>query len=83
MNATQTGPTLLVNGDPHPLPREGTTLAQFLETMDIDAQTPQSKGRLSGIAVAVNDEVVRRQAWEATPIREGDRIEIVTAKQGG
>ncbi len=37
----------------------------------------------SGIAVALNDEVVRRGAWGETPVGEGDRVEIVGAVQGG
>lgn len=37
----------------------------------------------SGIAVAVNDEVVPRHAWRATPVTSGARIEILTAVQGG
>jgi sulfur carrier protein len=37
----------------------------------------------SGIAVAVNGEVVPRGGWPATPVGEGDQIEIVTAVQGG
>ena len=76
MNATQTASTLFVNGEPQPLSSPGITLEQFLKTMEVDAQT-------SGIAVAVNDEVVRKQAWEATVLEAGDRIEVVTAKQGG
>ena len=76
MSSVQTSPTVLVNGEVHPLPHEGITLAQFLETMDVDAPT-------SGVAVAVNDEVVRRQAWGERALHEGDRVEIVTAKQGG
>ena len=36
-----------------------------------------------GVAVAVNDEVVPRVAWPRHPIADGDRIEIVTARQGG
>jgi sulfur carrier protein len=36
-----------------------------------------------GIAVAVNGEVVPRAAWDVTPLRSGDRIEIVRARQGG
>ncbi|GII90243.1 sulfur carrier protein ThiS [Sinosporangium siamense] len=37
----------------------------------------------SGIAVAVNDEVIRRSAWEATELTEQDKIEVLTAVQGG
>jgi len=36
-----------------------------------------------GLAVAVNGEVVPRYRWPATPLSEGDSIEILTAVQGG
>ena len=36
-----------------------------------------------GIAVAVNSEVVPRHRWPATPLNDGDTIEILTAVQGG
>jgi len=41
---------------------------------------PEKSG---GIAVAVNDRVVRRDDWEGTEVADGDRVEIVTARQGG
>jgi sulfur carrier protein len=34
-------------------------------------------------AVAVNAAVVPRSTWAATPLAEGDRIELLTAAQGG
>jgi sulfur carrier protein len=37
----------------------------------------------SGTAVAMNDAVVPRTRWAETPVAEGDRIEIITAAQGG
>lgn len=37
----------------------------------------------SGVAAAVNDEVVSRPAWNSTPVAEGDRVEVLTAVQGG
>jgi sulfur carrier protein len=40
------------------------------------------RGR-SGIAVAVNDEVVPRSRWPAVALADGDRVEILTAAQGG
>ena len=40
------------------------------------------KGR-KGVAVAVNDEVVPRSRWDATALRDHDRVEILTASQGG
>lgn len=36
-----------------------------------------------GIAVAVNDEVVRRAAWADTALAAGDRVDVLTAVQGG
>jgi sulfur carrier protein len=36
-----------------------------------------------GVAVAVDGEVVPRSAWDATRLREGARVEVVTAVQGG
>lgn len=37
----------------------------------------------AGVAVAVNQAVVTRGEWERTPLAEGDRVEILTAVQGG
>ncbi|GGQ66436.1 sulfur carrier protein ThiS [Couchioplanes azureus] len=36
-----------------------------------------------GVAVAVNGEVVPRSAWPAARLSEGDRVEVLTAAQGG
>jgi len=52
------------------------TLAALLEEKAVDVAQ-------RGIAVAVNGEVVPRAAWTATPLRSGDRVEIVRARQGG
>jgi sulfur carrier protein len=52
------------------------TLAGLLEEKAVDVAQ-------RGIAVAVNGEVVPRAAWANTPLRPGDRIEIVRARQGG
>jgi sulfur carrier protein len=38
---------------------------------------------VKGVAVAVNGEVVPRSAWEDTVLADGDRVEILTAAQGG
>jgi len=37
----------------------------------------------AGVAAAVNDEVVRRAAWDSTLLAEGDQVEVLTAVQGG
>jgi len=64
---------ILVNGRAHGV-AAGSTVDQV-----VAAVTDQE----SGIAVAVNGEVVPRRGWPATPVAEGDQIEIVTAVQGG
>ncbi|WP_018263149.1 sulfur carrier protein ThiS [Methylobacterium sp. WSM2598] len=47
------------------------------ETAALDLAGPQ------GFAIALNGAVVRRPDWAATALREGDRVEIVRAMQGG
>jgi sulfur carrier protein len=37
----------------------------------------------SGVAAAVNGEVVRRSAWDCTNLADGDQVEVLTAVQGG
>ncbi|WP_428986131.1 sulfur carrier protein ThiS [Streptomyces pyxinae] len=37
----------------------------------------------SGVAAAVNETVVPRGQWAGTRLGEGDRIEVLTAVQGG
>ncbi|MCX2179359.1 sulfur carrier protein ThiS [Streptomyces sp. SKN60] len=37
----------------------------------------------SGVAAAVNETVVPRSQWAATPLADGDRVEVLTAVQGG
>ncbi|HEY3562402.1 MAG TPA: sulfur carrier protein ThiS [Kribbella sp.] len=39
--------------------------------------------RSTGIAVAVNQNVLTRDEWARTSIKAGDRVEIVSATQGG
>jgi sulfur carrier protein len=64
---------LTVNGEPREVPA-GTTLDQVVATVT-------SLG--AGVAAAVNGEVVPRRSWPATPVGDGDRLEVVTAVQGG
>jgi sulfur carrier protein len=52
---------------------EGTTVAGLDEI----------RGRPDGVAVAVNATVVRRTGWDTTVLHEGDRIDVLTAAQGG
>ncbi|MGV0335889.1 sulfur carrier protein ThiS [uncultured Corynebacterium sp.] len=36
-----------------------------------------------GYAIAINDEIVPKSTWQTATISDGDRIELLTAVQGG
>jgi sulfur carrier protein len=42
-----------------------------------------AEGETRGVAVAVDGEVVPRGAWERTTLRDGQKVEVVGAIQGG
>ena len=50
-------------------------------TVDDVAATVIERPR--GVAVAVNGEVVPRSVWGTTSLCEDDRVEVITASQGG
>jgi sulfur carrier protein len=62
-----------LNGEPREL-AEGAGLAEAV------AELTQAT---AGVAAAVNGAVVPRGSWAATPLRDGDQVEVVTAVQGG
>ncbi|MFB7270152.1 sulfur carrier protein ThiS [Streptomyces sp. NPDC056244] len=62
-----------VNGEARDL-APGTTLDVL-----VAALTPAP----SGVAAAVNETVVPRGRWAGTVLGEGDRVEVLTAVQGG
>jgi sulfur carrier protein len=62
-----------VNGEAEEV-GEGTTVADLVA---------RHRSSPRGVAVARNEEVVPRSRWEATPVTDGDRFEILTAAQGG
>ncbi|MEU0341439.1 sulfur carrier protein ThiS [Streptomyces bobili] len=37
----------------------------------------------SGVAAALNETVVPRAQWSATALSDGDRVEVLSAVQGG
>jgi sulfur carrier protein len=49
----------------------------------VDQVVATVTGQPSGVAAAVNGEVVPRRAWPGTPLQDGDQVEVVTAVQGG
>ncbi|MFI6579076.1 sulfur carrier protein ThiS [Nocardiopsis sp. NPDC050513] len=69
---------LIINGDRREV-AEDTTVAAVVR----DLTAPDGGEAPGGIAVAVNDEVVRRTAWAHTPLGAGDRVDVLTAVQGG
>lgn len=60
---------------------ERVELAAGASVADAVAHARADESR--GVAVAVDGEVVPRSAWEGTPLREGQRVEVVGAIQGG
>ncbi|MFF7853763.1 sulfur carrier protein ThiS [Streptomyces sp. NPDC007904] len=62
-----------VNGEPRRID-PGTAL---------DAVVRSLTAAPSGVAAALNETVVPRAQWPATALSEGDRVEVLTAVQGG
>ena len=62
-----------LNGEPRELP-DGSTIAQAVAVLTAAA---------TGVAAAVNGNVVPRGSWTVTLLRDGDQVEVVTAVQGG
>jgi len=65
---------IYVNGEP--LERDGATIAELLADLGVEA-------RARGVAVAVDGEVVPRAEWDDRRINEGERVEALSAMQGG
>jgi sulfur carrier protein len=64
---------IVINGQQHPVADE----------ISLDSAVSLITAAVSGVAAAVNGEVVRRAAWESTRLAAGDQVEVVTAVQGG
>ena len=62
-----------LNGEPRELPDDATVARAIAELTSAS----------TGIAAAVNGDVVPRGSWTATLLRDGDQVEVVTAVQGG
>ncbi len=63
---------IVVNGES--LRARASDLAALLVELDYEPAL---------VATAVNEIFVRAKEREATPLREGDRVEILTPRQGG
>ena len=67
--------TITVNGQERPA-TAGLLLGALVEDV---CGGPTERG----VAVAVNGSVVPRSSWTGTALSAGDRVEILTAAQGG
>jgi sulfur carrier protein len=65
---------IFVNGEPRP--RAGATIAELLADLGVE-------DRARGVAVAVDGEVVPRAEWGERRVTEGERVEALSAMQGG
>lgn len=72
MSATGTL-SILVNGERRQI-APGTALDTLVRTLTASP---------SGVAAALNETVVPRARWTSTALCEGDRVEVLTAVQGG
>ncbi|MFC7330346.1 sulfur carrier protein ThiS [Marinactinospora rubrisoli] len=64
---------VIINGEPREV-APASTVADVVRSLT-DAT--------SGVAVAVNDQVVPRTGWADTAVAPGDRVDVLTAVQGG
>jgi sulfur carrier protein len=64
---------IVVNGE-----RRRIAAGTALDTL-VAALTPAP----SGVAAALNETVVPRAQWPSTSLTDGDRVEVLTAVQGG
>lgn len=65
--------TITLNGETRDLPPDSTLAAAVALLTNTE----------TGCAVAVNDEVVPRRDWPVRALTSGDRVEVLTAVQGG
>ena len=63
---------LTINGKPEEL--EGSTVMEILKTKDIDPHM---------VAVELNTQIVERDQLEATPVKDGDKLEFLFYMGGG
>jgi sulfur carrier protein len=54
---------------------EGTTLSELLHTLGFEGS--------GGLAIAINDQVVSKAAWDSYALNPHDHITIIRATQGG
>ena len=68
--------TVTVNGESRDVP-VGYPLTKVLRDLDIHPDYA------SGVAAAVNSEVIPREQWGDVVLDDGETVEIIQAQQGG
>ncbi len=68
---------LTVNGQPRECDAANLADLWRSETAELEIAEPR------GFAISLNGAVVRRAAWPATPVHDGDAVEIIRAMSGG
>ena len=74
--ATDAEISVTINGNERMVP-DGYPLPDVLRDLEIDPDDA------SGVAVAMNESVIRRQDWADVTLSEDDTIEVIQAQQGG
>ena len=64
---------IVINGEPR----------QVADDMSLERVVALISTAATGIAAAVNGELVRRASWPSTRLAAGDEVEVLTAVQGG
>jgi len=64
---------VIINGEAH----------QVADRLSLGQAVAMLTSARTGVAAAVNGDVVRRTSWDATPLTDGDEVEVLTAVQGG
>lgn len=73
MNNTSNTTAITVNGQQRTLPASSS----------LEHVVQELTSATTGIAVSINDEVVPRREWTTRAVCSGDRIDVLTAVQGG
>lgn len=76
---------IIVNSDPTQV-APGTTVREFLGThlgKQLNADGTAADGSKLGLALAIDGMVVPRSVWAHRELHSGNRIDIVSAAQGG
>lgn len=74
--ATDAQIRITVNGEDRTVP-DGYPLTEVLRDLEIDPTDP------TGVAVAINESVIRSQDWNDITLSEDDAVEVIQAQQGG